>query len=79
MEILILSTFLKLGLAKPLEENFLASRESEGQFEYGNYNKEADDLHSVVQYFSGVKRVIGGIIGHSKGKLTICFLCRSKT
>ncbi|OVA08157.1 hypothetical protein BVC80_1721g13 [Macleaya cordata] len=47
--------------------DFSGNGESEGSFEYGNYSKEADDLHAVVLYFSGVKRVIGGILGHSKG------------
>ncbi|KAI3845588.1 hypothetical protein MKX03_019737 [Papaver bracteatum] len=47
--------------------DFSGNGESEGTFEYGNYNKEADDLHSVVTYFSGLQRVIGGILGHSKG------------
>ncbi|XP_026451008.1 uncharacterized protein LOC113351193 [Papaver somniferum] len=41
-------------------------RESEGTFEFGSYSKEADDLHSVVMYFSGLKQVIGGILGHGK-------------
>lgn len=42
-------------------------RESEGLFQYGNYKREAEDLRAVVQHFSGENRVIGGIIGHSKG------------
>ncbi|XP_026447288.1 uncharacterized protein LOC113347827 isoform X6 [Papaver somniferum] len=42
-----------------------------GAFEFGNYNKEADDLHSIVFYFLGMKRVIGGILGHSKGGDTV--------
>lgn len=47
--------------------DFSGNGESEGTFEFGNYSKEADDLHSVVMYFSGLKRVIGGILGHGKG------------
>ncbi|KAJ0959925.1 hypothetical protein J5N97_000314 [Dioscorea zingiberensis] len=42
-------------------------RESEGIFEYGNYQKEADDLHAVVEHFSGTSRVASVILGHSKG------------
>lgn len=48
---------------------YLFSRESEGSFEYGNYKREADDLHAVVQHFAAANRVIGGILGHSKGAL----------
>lgn len=44
-------------------------RESEGIFEHGNYRKEADDLHSVVEHFSGTSRVASVILGHSKGAL----------
>ncbi|KAI3966816.1 hypothetical protein MKX01_006753 [Papaver californicum] len=46
--------------------DFSGNGESEGTFEFGNCNKEADDLHSVVLYFSGMKRVIDGILGESK-------------
>ena len=46
---------------------FHCCRESEGSFYYGNYNHEADDLHSVVQYFSNKNRVVPIILGHSKG------------
>ncbi|KAM5588711.1 hypothetical protein ABKV19_006933 [Rosa sericea] len=42
-------------------------RESEGIFEYGNYQKEADDLHAVVEHFSGTSCVASVILGHSKG------------
>ncbi|KAH7519216.1 putative uncharacterized protein YDL057W [Ziziphus jujuba] len=47
--------------------DFAGNGESEGSFEYGNYRREADDLSSVVQHFTGANRVIGGILGHSKG------------
>ncbi|CAN8278072.1 unnamed protein product [Cochlearia groenlandica] len=42
-------------------------RESEGDFYYGNYIHEADDLHSVIQHFSNTNRVVTVILGHSKG------------
>lgn len=48
---------------------FLPCRESEGTFDFGNYQKETDDLRSVIEHFYGANRVIGGILGHSKGAL----------
>jgi len=47
--------------------DFAGNGESEGSFEYGNYCTEADDLHAVIQHFSGVNRIISAILGHSKG------------
>ncbi|XP_010090057.2 putative uncharacterized protein YDL057W [Morus notabilis] len=47
--------------------DFSGNGESEGTFEYGNYKKEADDLHAVIEHFSGANHVISGILGHSKG------------
>ncbi|XP_058073882.1 uncharacterized protein LOC131222731 isoform X2 [Magnolia sinica] len=49
--------------------DFSGNGESEGSFQYGNYREEADDLHAVVLYFSGIKREISAIIGHSKGNV----------
>ncbi|KAB2077092.1 hypothetical protein ES319_A06G080000v1 [Gossypium barbadense] len=34
---------------------------------YGNYYREADDLHAVIQHFSGESHVVSAILGHSKG------------
>ena len=45
----------------------LVKRESEGEFQYGSYRKEAADLRSVVLYFSKQKYDIIALIGHSKG------------
>lgn len=45
---------------------FHCCRESEGNFYFGNYNYEADDLHSVIRYFTNMNRVVPIIIGHSK-------------
>lgn len=42
-------------------------RESEGQFEFGNYRREADDLHSVVSDISQKNYDVIAIVGHSKG------------
>ncbi|KAL4269783.1 hypothetical protein GQ457_HM000760 [Hibiscus cannabinus] len=43
-------------------------RESEGSFEFGNYLREADDLHSVIRHFFEANRVVSAIVGHSKGE-----------
>ncbi|KAJ4965571.1 hypothetical protein NE237_017420 [Protea cynaroides] len=47
--------------------DFAGNGESEGSFEFGNYLKEAEDLRSVVLHFSGAKRLVSAILGHSKG------------
>ncbi|KAE8813688.1 hypothetical protein D1007_09192 [Hordeum vulgare] len=47
--------------------DFAGNGESEGVFQYGNYRKEADDLRSVVSYFSEQKYDIIALVGHSKG------------
>ncbi|VFQ83027.1 unnamed protein product [Cuscuta campestris] len=47
--------------------DFSGNGESEGTFHYGHYQKEADDLHSVVEHFTSEKRRVVAILGHSKG------------
>ncbi|XVF88766.1 hypothetical protein PTKIN_Ptkin19aG0078000 [Pterospermum kingtungense] len=47
--------------------DFAGNGESEGSFQYGNYSREADDLHAVIQHLSGGNRVVSAILGHSKG------------
>lgn len=47
--------------------DFSGNGESEGEFQYGNYRKEADDLHSVVSYLHQEKYDVTAIAGHSKG------------
>uniref|UniRef100_A0A2N9EP89 Serine aminopeptidase S33 domain-containing protein n=1 Tax=Fagus sylvatica TaxID=28930 RepID=A0A2N9EP89_FAGSY len=47
--------------------DFAGNGESEGTFQFANYYREVDDLHAVIQHFSGAKRVISAIVGHSKG------------
>ncbi|KAK3161098.1 hypothetical protein QOZ80_1BG0071790 [Eleusine coracana subsp. coracana] len=47
--------------------DFSGNGESEGDFQYGNYRKEADDLHSVVSYLSQEKYDVTTVVGHSKG------------
>ncbi|KAM1047293.1 hypothetical protein ACFX2C_026665 [Malus domestica] len=67
--------YIMVNLAVALENegissfrfDFAGNGESEGTFQFGNYRREADDLHSVVKYFSGAKRAPSAIVGHSKG------------
>ncbi|KAL5228152.1 hypothetical protein ABZP36_016417 [Zizania latifolia] len=47
--------------------DFSGNGESEGEFQYGNYRKEAEDLHSVVSYLNQEKYDVKAIVGHSKG------------
>ncbi|KAK3014721.1 hypothetical protein RJ639_008391 [Escallonia herrerae] len=47
--------------------DFAGNGESEGSFQFGNYWREADDLHAVIEHFKGKNRVIPAILGHSKG------------
>ncbi|KAD6795202.1 hypothetical protein E3N88_06098 [Mikania micrantha] len=47
--------------------DFSGNGESEGEFEFGNYHKEVDDLHAVIRYFTASHRVVSAIVGHSKG------------
>lgn len=48
---------------------FISYRESEGSFQYGNYCREAEDLHFVVEHFRKGQCIIEAIIGHSKGSI----------
>ncbi|XP_068647815.1 putative uncharacterized protein YDL057W isoform X2 [Aristolochia californica] len=65
--ILNLSAALKREGISVFRFDFAGNGESEGSFQYGNYRREADDLHAVVLHFSGQKRGISAIMGHSKG------------
>lgn len=47
--------------------DFSGNGKSEGTFQYGNYCKEVDDLHDVIQHFKDQKRDTRAIAGHSKG------------
>ncbi|KAI4337145.1 hypothetical protein L6164_015594 [Bauhinia variegata] len=47
--------------------DFAGNGESEGSFQYGNYNREVEDLRVVVQFFREKRYVITAIVGHSKG------------
>ncbi|KAK8931174.1 hypothetical protein KSP39_PZI016186 [Platanthera zijinensis] len=47
--------------------DFAGNGESDGEFQYGNYHKEVDDLHAIVLFFSEKKYKICAITGHSKG------------
>ncbi|KMT17938.1 hypothetical protein BVRB_2g034590 isoform C [Beta vulgaris subsp. vulgaris] len=56
----------KIGISA-FRFDFAGNGESEGSFRYGNYHREAEDLHAVVQHFRGIGRIITMIVGHSKG------------
>ncbi|GAU34787.1 hypothetical protein TSUD_205910 [Trifolium subterraneum] len=47
--------------------DFTGNGESEGSFEFGNYWREVDDIHSVAQHFHEANRRVMAIVGHSKG------------
>ncbi|KAG7023667.1 hypothetical protein SDJN02_14693 [Cucurbita argyrosperma subsp. argyrosperma] len=47
--------------------DFSGNGESDGSFQLGNYECEADELHAIVQYFNEANRSVCAIIGHSKG------------
>eukprot|EP00249_Psilotum_nudum_P034370 c53344_g1_i1 orf=335-1126(-) len=47
--------------------DFSGNGESQGEFRFGNYWKEVDDLHSVVLYWIGQGRLVKAIVGHSQG------------
>lgn len=64
----LLSATFDLPTVVELGACYLSRRESEGLFQYGNYRKEADDLRSVVSYFSEQKYDIIALVGHSKGR-----------
>ena len=50
-------------------------RESDGEFEFGNYWKEVEDLRSVILYLKAQGHKVKAILGHSKGT---CFPCSGK-
>ncbi|GMY36315.1 non-heme chloroperoxidase-like isoform X4 [Fagus crenata] len=47
--------------------DFSGNGESEGSSQSSSFWKEVDDLHAVIQHFSGANRVISAILGHSRG------------
>ncbi|KAM1530877.1 hypothetical protein ACFX1Z_019906 [Malus domestica] len=67
----------KEGRAREKKKTSVAG-ESEGTFQYGNYQREADDLHSVVEYFSRAKRAPRAILGHSKEDKDFLLTARRK-
>ncbi|OMO91675.1 hypothetical protein COLO4_18191 [Corchorus olitorius] len=62
----LVAAFEKEGISV-FRFDFAGNGESEGSFQYGNYYREADDLHAVIQHLSGENRVVIAILGHSKG------------
>lgn len=51
--------------------DFSGNGESEGEFQFGNYSKEVEDLHSVVVHWIQQGRIVKAIMGHSKGGSTV--------
>ncbi|CAN8311877.1 unnamed protein product [Cochlearia groenlandica] len=50
------------------DENVAETGESQGDFNYGNYIRGADDLHSVIQHFSdNTNLIVTTILGHNRG------------
>eukprot|EP00249_Psilotum_nudum_P015549 c25386_g1_i1 orf=401-1270(-) len=69
-EISILTTIATPLLAMGLSTfrfDFSGNGESEGEFQYGNYWKEVEDLRSVVLHWVRQGRLMRAIVGHSKG------------
>ncbi|KAK9947981.1 hypothetical protein M0R45_003573 [Rubus argutus] len=51
--------------------DFAGNGESEGTFQFGHYWREVDDLHDVIQHFSGTNHTVSAILGpHVHHKLT---------
>ncbi len=47
--------------------DFQGNGESQGEFAYGNYWREVEDLRAVIEYWKTQGRRVETIIGHSKG------------
>ncbi|KAH7651185.1 Feruloyl esterase protein [Dioscorea alata] len=62
-----LSTALSMHGVSNFRFDFSGNGESQGQFQFGNYRKEAEDLHAIVQHFSEKGYEVITIVGHSKG------------
>lgn len=60
------SALLEAGLSA-FRFDFSGNGESEGEFQYGNYWKEVDDLRSVVVHWVQQGRRVKALVGHSKG------------
>ncbi|KAL2635198.1 hypothetical protein R1flu_006677 [Riccia fluitans] len=62
----IASTLVTAGFST-FRFDFSGNGESGGEFSYGNYWKEVEDLRAVIQYWRDNEREITAIVGHSKG------------
>ncbi|KAG6551416.1 hypothetical protein Mapa_007062 [Marchantia paleacea] len=62
----VASTLVTAGFSS-FRFDFSGNGESEGEFAYGNYWKEVEDLRAAIEYWRGQGREITAIIGHSKG------------
>ncbi|CAM8889827.1 unnamed protein product [Rhodiola kirilowii] len=62
-----LAAALEVESVSAFRFDFPGNGESEGSFQFGNYRREAGDLHDVVQHFSRNQRIVVALVGHSKG------------
>lgn len=60
------SALIAMGVST-LRFDFSGSGESEGNFQYGSYWKDAEDLRCVVCYWRAQGRKVDTLVGHSKG------------
>ncbi|KAI3874730.1 hypothetical protein MKW92_024558 [Papaver armeniacum] len=74
-EIIILCHGFASNKESPINLNVAEALTKEGisifRFDFSGNGYGTDDLYSVVLYFSRMKRVIGGILGHSKGGVVV--------
>jgi alpha/beta superfamily hydrolase len=63
-----LDTHLKVNT---LKFDFSGNGDSEGEFNIGGFDKEVDDIHSVVEHCRNSGYNIVGIVGHSKAGNTV--------
>lgn len=54
-----------------LRFDFTGNGESEGQFRYGNYNSEAEDIRCAIEMLHSHGKQVRAILGHSKGGDTV--------
>ncbi|MCO5574276.1 hypothetical protein L7F22_028058 [Adiantum nelumboides] len=62
----IASRLVETGFS-PFRFDFSGNGESDGEFQYGNYWKEVDDLRSVICFLTAQGNKVRAIVGHSKG------------
>ncbi|KAJ4773973.1 Alpha/beta-Hydrolases superfamily protein [Rhynchospora pubera] len=65
----IASALTRIGISS-FRFDFSGNGESEGQFQFGNYWREVDDLHSVTSYLKKNYDIIA-VVGHSKARFDL--------